>query len=70
MNRKKISGKILPVTILGILTLVWIVPVAWAVLTSFKTETEIKTLETLATIVEEEEGEAFHRDYFDFVVGC
>ena len=34
------------------------------------TETEIKTLETLATIVEEEEGEAFHRDYFDFVVGC
>lgn len=43
MNRKKISGKILPFTILGILTLVWIVPVAWAVLTSFKTETEIKT---------------------------
>lgn len=34
------------------------------------TETEIKTLETLAAIVEEEEGEAFHRDYFDFVVGC
>ena len=34
------------------------------------TETEIKTLETLVAIVEEEEGEAFHRDYFDFVVGC
>ena len=34
------------------------------------TETEIKTLETLAAIVEEEEGEAFHRNYFDFVVGC
>ena len=34
------------------------------------TETEIKTLETLVAIVEEDEGEAFHRDYFDFVVGC
>jgi len=31
---------------------------------------ETETLETLAAIVEEEEGEAFHRDYFDFVVGC
>ena len=31
-------------------------------------ETEIKTLKTLVAIVEEKEGEAFHRDYFDFVV--
>lgn len=31
-------------------------------------KTEIKTLETLVTIVEEEEGEAFHRDYFKVVV--
>ena len=32
------------------------------------TETEIKTLETLATIVEEDEEGAFNHDYFKIVV--
>lgn len=43
MKRKKNSGKILSFAVLGPLCLVWLLPIAWAVLTSFKTETEIKT---------------------------
>lgn len=43
MNRKKNSGKILSFAVLGPLCFVWLLPIAWAVLTSFKTETEIKT---------------------------
>ena len=42
MKRKKAS-KVVAFFTLGILSVVWIVPIVWAVFTSFKTETEIKT---------------------------
>lgn len=42
MKRKKAS-KVVTFFTLGILSVVWIVPIVWAVFTSFKTETEIKT---------------------------
>ena len=42
MKKKKVS-KVVTFFALGILAVIWSVPIAWAVFTSFKTETEIKT---------------------------
>ncbi len=42
MKKKKVS-KVVTFFALGILAVIWIVPIIWAVFTSFKTETEIKT---------------------------
>ena len=42
MKKKKVS-KVVTFFALGILAVIWIVPIVWAVFTSFKTETEIKT---------------------------
>lgn len=41
MKKKKVS-KVVTFFALGILAVIWIVPIVWAVFTSFKTETEIK----------------------------
>lgn len=43
MRQKSKAVKFSSFFILGIMTILWIIPIVWAVFTSFKTETEIKT---------------------------
>lgn len=43
MRKRTKATRAVTFVILGVLAVIWIVPIVWAVFTSFKTETEIKT---------------------------